>query len=658
MKIGIFTDTYLPDVNGVVTSVELLRKKLEENGHDAYVICTYKGINKVKKEGKIIRLPGVEVKKLYGYALTSPLHFLYIEELRELNLDIIHAETEFGVGIFANIVASTLNLPLVRTYHTTYEDYTHYLNFINSKTLDKGLKKLVVKWSKLYCNNCVKLITPSKKTRDMLVSYGVTTPINIIPTGIELNKFKKENIDFDKVKKIRNEFNVNEDDRLLIFVGRIAKEKSIDEIIKAFKKVKEDHLSVKLLIVGDGPLLNDLKELVNDLDLNDYIKFAGKKPFVDIPLYYYASDGFISASTSETQGMTYIEALACGLIVLAHFDEVLDDIVKEDINGFYFNSIDDIYKMIVKFNNLDIDTYMKMKENAYNSILEYDSDKFAFDSINLYKEAIEDYKHSYIISKTILNDNCVTLILKGYDGLEEKLIVSLDTYYELGLRNASKMSKFNFDILKKMEVFPISYMSALRKLANKDYSIKEMRDYLKYKYDLNDYMLDIIINKLCEKHLLDDYRYATSKINSFRANFYSRKNMINKLEKSGISKEIIDKCLANEEDNELNNALKLANKYLNSIKNKSLSAKKKAIIAKLLNAGFSYDVANEALSYLDFSDSVLEENDILRKEASKALKKYERKYKGTDLRNKIYMSLASKGFSYDNIYALINEMEL
>ena len=657
MKIGIFTDTYLPDVNGVVTSVELLRKILEENGHDAYVICTYKGINKVKKEGKIIRLPGVEIKKLYGYALTSPLHFLYIEELRSLNLDIIHAETEFGVGIFANIVASTLNLPLVRTYHTTYEDYTHYLNFINSKTLDKGLKKLVVKWSKLYCNNCVKLITPSKKTKDMLISYGVTTPIDIIPTGIELKAFRKENIDLARVKEIKSELNILADEKLLIYVGRIAKEKSIDKIIDAFKDVKKNGLKVKLLIVGDGPILNDLKKMVSDYALDDYVKFVGKKPFFEIPVYYHASDGFISASTSETQGMTYIEALASGLVVLAHYDEVLDDIVKENVNGFYFNN-DDIYNTILKFDNLNDDVYQKMKENAVNSILDYDSDKFGSDSINLYKQAIEDYKYSYIISKTILNDNCVTLILKGFDGNEEKLVVSLDSYYELGLRNASKISKFNFDILKKMEVFPISYKSCLRKLTNRDYSIKEMSDYLKYKFNLNDIQIKMIIDKLCEKHLLDDYRYAAGKINSFRANFYSRKSMINKLEKAGISKEIIDKCLINEEDNEFNNAFKLANKYMGLVKNKSLNMKKKTIVAKLVNAGFSSDVANDVINALDFSLCILEENDILRKEALKALKKYERKYSGTDLRNKIYMSLASKGFSYDNIYALINEMEL
>ena len=657
MKIGIFTDTYLPDVNGVVTSVELLRKKLEDNGHDAYVICTYKGINKIKKEGKTIRLPGVEIKKLYGYALTSPLHFLYIDELKKLNLDIIHAETEFGVGIFANIVASTLNLPLVRTYHTTYEDYTHYLNFVNSKTLDKGLKKLVVKWSKLYCDNCVKLITPSKKTRDMLISYGVTTPINIIPTGIELKAFRKENVDLDKANLIRRELNILDDEKLLIYVGRIAKEKSIDKIINAFKEVKKNNLKIKLLIVGDGPMLKDLKEMVNDFALEDYIKFIGKKPFNEIPIYYQASDAFISASTSETQGMTYIEALASGLVVLAHYDEVLDDIVKENVNGFYFNN-DDIYETIVKFNNLDEFAYQKMKENAVNSILDYDSDKFGIDSINLYKEAIEDYKFSYIISKTLLNDECVTLILKGLDGKEEKLVLSLDFYYSLGLRNTSKISRFNFYILKKMEVLPLAYNSCLRKLTNKDYSIKEMSDYLKYKCNLNDIQIKMLIDKLCEKHLLDDYRYATSKINSFRANFYSHKNIINKLKNAGVDEEIIDKCLIIDDDNEFNNALKLANKYLYSIKNKSLNMKKKTIVAKLINVGFSSDIASKVIDVLDFSDSILQENDILRKEAFKALKKYKRKYSGTDLRNKIYMSLASKGFSYDNIYALINEMEL
>ena len=656
MRIGIFTDTYLPDINGVVSSVELLRKKLEDNGHDAYVICTYKGHTKVKKEGKIIRLPGIEIKQLYGYALASPLHFLYIDELRSLNLDLIHAETEFGVGIFANIVASNLGLPLVRTYHTTYEDYTHYVNFINSKTLDKGLKKLVVSWSKLYCDNCVKLITPSKKTMEMLTSYGVKTPIDIIPTGVELDRFKDENIDFEKVKEIRNEVNLKDNEKLLVFVGRIAQEKSIDSIINAFKKVKENNLALKLMIIGDGPSLNELKELSSSLELNDYIYFMGKKPFAEVANYYKAADGFISASTSETQGMTYIEALASGLMVLAHYDEVLEDIVKEGENGYFFK--DDVYNAIEKFESLSKEELETKKEKCISSITQYDAETFGKESIRIYNEAIEEYKESYSIIKTTLKDNCVLLTLLSFSGEQEKLTIALDAYSALGLRKNSRFSKLNYSFFKELEIYPIAYRACLKRLANSDYSIKEMYDYLYHKYELNYHQAKLIIDLLIEKGLLDDYRYALSKVTSFKANFYSRRKMSQKLIQAGINQETINNVLVDEKDNDLLACKKKAEKYLRSITNKSYNAKKTAIMAKLLNDGFDYELSKQAMSTLDFSNSILQEKELIRKEANKALKKYERKFKDTQLRNKVYLYLASKGFVSDDIYALINEMEL
>ena len=656
MRVGIFTDTYLPDINGVVSSVELLRKQLEKNGHDAYVICTYKGINKVKIEGKIIRLPGVEIKKLYGYAITSPVHFLFIEELKKLKLDIIHAETEFGVGIFANIVASTLNLPLVRTYHTTYEDYTHYVNFINSRRLDKGLKKLVVGWSKLYCDNCVKLITPSKKTMEMLTSYGVKTPIDIVPTGVELNRFKDENTDFDEVYRIQSMVNLNEDEKLLVFVGRIAKEKSIDEIIKAFSLVKENNLKVKLMIVGGGPSLEELKSLTKHLNLEKYIYFMGKQPFDEVVNYYKAADGFISASTSETQGMTYIEALSSGLVVLARHDEVLEDLIKENKNGYFFDK--DIYEAIEKFDSLSKDELNNMKEVCMVSVDCYDADTFGTSSIRIYEEALEDYKYSYVIEKTTLKDNCVELTLRDFNDNNEKLTISMDTYANMGLRKNSRFSKLNFNVLKEMEVYALAYRSCLKRLANSDYSIEMMYSYLYRKYELNRDRASLIIDELIEKGLLDDYRYASGKVNSLRANLYSKKKMAIKLAHDGVSDEIIDRVLVVQDNDELALAIKKANKYLNIITNKSYNAKKTAIMGKLLNDGFEYNICKEAMSSLDFSTSLLQEKEIIRKEANKALKKYSRKYTGTDLRNHIYLSLAYKGFGYDDIYALINEMEL
>lgn len=658
MNIAIFTDTYLPDINGVVSSVELLRKKLEELGNNVYVICTYKGVAKIKREGNIIRLPGVEIKKLYGYALSTPLHFLFIDELKELNIDIIHAETEFGVGIFANIVASTLNIPLVRTYHTTYEDYTHYINPFNSRRLDKSLKDFVVAVSKAYGNHCVKLISPSTKTAKMLKSYGIISEINIIPTGIELDRFDAKNIDFNEVNKIRSELDLKDDEKLLLFVGRIAEEKSIDRIIKAFKKVKENSLKIRLLIVGDGPSLNDLKELTNELDLNDYITFAGKKPFNMVPNYYHSANGFISASTSETQGMTYIEALASGLVVLANHDDVLTDLIIEGKNGYFFKTDDEIYDAICKLANLNEKEYEEMSLYAKESVKKYDANKFGEDSLALYKEAIEDYKYSYIIKKTSLKDDCVVLTLESFDKKEEKLALSLDDYYANGFRNSSKITKLVYDSLKKKENLTLAYNACLKRLANKDYSIKQIKDYLYSKYELTEEEVNEIINKLNEYDLLDDYRFALNKVSSFQNNFYSTKAMKQKLRKLGISDEIIEKAVKDKDDLELTNAKHMANKYLKTIKNKSLNMKKQLIYSKLINSGFSSEVVNEAMSVLDFSESVVMEKEILLKEAIKAKKKYEKKYEGTELRNRVYLSLVSKGFSYDNIYAIINEMEL
>ena len=138
MRIGLFSDTYLPDINGVATSVETLRKVLEENGHHVYVIANHKGLINLKREGNVLRLPGIELKWLYGYSMSSPLQLKAKDEIKAMNLDVIHVHTEFGVGIFGRLIAKELNIPLVSTYHTMYEDYTHYLNIFDIEIVEKA----------------------------------------------------------------------------------------------------------------------------------------------------------------------------------------------------------------------------------------------------------------------------------------------------------------------------------------------------------------------------------------------------------------------------------------------------------------------------------------------------------------------------------------
>ena len=390
MKIGLFTDTYLPNINGVVTSVEMTRKKLEELNHEVYVFCSHPGLLHIKQEDKIISLPGIELKKLYGYSLAHPVHPLMMEKIRELHLDVIHCHTEFGVGLFGVYCAKFLHIPLVKTYHTTYEDYTHYINPFEIETLDHGLKYAINKISKFSGNDCTRLISPSLKTKDLLLSYGISTPIDIIPTGIEIKRFSKSFKDKDILKQAKQEMSSN-DKMIFLYVGRIAQEKSLDMLIDAFKMVKENNLKAKLCIIGKGPQEQEIINTIDNEQLNEYISFLGSKPNDQIPAYYQSADCFISASTSETQGLTYIEALSSGLLVLGRDDEVVKDLVNDNENGFIFDNGKQLYEKINIVLNLDKDKLKQMKENALNSAKEYDADLFVEKILDTYTKAMNDY---------------------------------------------------------------------------------------------------------------------------------------------------------------------------------------------------------------------------------------------------------------------------
>ncbi len=658
MRIGLFSDTYLPDVNGVVSSVELLRKKLSEEGHEVYVICTHPGLIKVEKEGNIIRLPGIEFKKLYGYAIASPVHYFLIDDIEKLNLDIIHVHTEFGVGIFAQMCADKLHIPLVRTYHTTYEDYTHYVNFLGLDSIDKAAKKIIANLSKMFGNNCMRLISPSAKTKEMLLRYGIKTPIEIIPTGTELALFNNDNTSLERKLAIRQECGIKDDEKLMLYVGRIAQEKSLDLVIRSFKKVKEKGLKVKLAVIGGGPDLENLEKMAKDEGVDDLIYFGNKRPFKEVPDYYHSADAFISASTTETQGMTYVEAMSSGLVIFARRDECLEELLFEDETGFYFDDEDELVAKIEKFLALDKDTYLKMSARSKEITKVYDADLFAEKILKLYKEAISEYHRYYLITKTKLKDDHVVLELENSYHQSEKLIVSLDDFYENGLRKNDKIKISLFDTLKDKEEEVIAYKAALNKLALKDHTIKQMYDYLTKKFeDLSIEKINKIIDRLIERGLLDDAKYANNHIEGFEAKLLSSRHMINMLRKDGVSPDIIKETVLEDDDKEFKKASKLALKYQGSIHNKSFKMKKQMILKKLMNEGYTYDIAMKAIDTLDFSNDIISESEVIRKEAKKTKSRYERTLNGTDLRNRVYHTLASKGFSSENIYAILSEME-
>ena len=276
MRIGLFSDTYLPDINGVVTSIETLRLELVSQGHEVFVVANHSSLLSLKYENNLLLLPGIELKFLFDYNMSGPINFTAMEVVKGMNLDVIHVHTEFGVGIFARICARTLNIPLVYTYHTTYEDYTHYVNFFHSKAFDKVAKRAVASLSKMLANPASILITPSLKTKKMLQGYGIDRPMHVIPTGINLERFDASELLAHQRKLIRHNYQIPESAKVFIFVGRIAEEKNIQLVLNAFEKLVTDNTDLYLLIVGAGPDSEKVNNWISEHGLNQQIISTGR----------------------------------------------------------------------------------------------------------------------------------------------------------------------------------------------------------------------------------------------------------------------------------------------------------------------------------------------------------------------------------------------
>lgn len=658
MRVGLFTDTYSPEINGVVSSIVLLQNELEKHGHEVFVVTTGNNLFETEIQGNIMRLPGIEIKKLYGYVMTSPIHFAAMNVIDQMHLDLIHAHTEFGVGIFARLVARRLNIPLVSTYHTTYEDYTHYVNPINSKTVDQLAKKAVANLSRMYGTTCVEMISPSEKTKEMLLRYGIKTPINVIPTGIDLERFDRENTPLERIQEIRKEANLQDDEALVVFVGRIAKEKAIDIPIKGFKRIKENRFKAKLLIVGDGPQMNELVNLVHQLDLDDIVLFAGKKPAQEIPAYYHAANAFVSASLTETQGMTFIEALASGLPVFARPDDVLEGLVETGRTGYLFNSSDEFADMLMNYLSMSELEKEKMALSCIEQVKCYDSRIFYQNVMQMYVRAIEVFSNFYEITEIKGKNDYAEITLENSQE-ELNVLVSLDTCLKENLRKGNKVSRTQVEQLFLEEKGVKGYQACLKKLAAKDRTRKEMYDFLTQKTELDIASINRIIEKLEEKGYINDLKYTHSAVTSMKALLQGERKIVKELKKKGISVEMINEVmvLLKDDESELNNAISAAEKYQVTIHEKSVRKKKQMIYQKLFNRGFSTEMIDEAVSHLNFLEEENDELDVLRKTAIKAKKRYSNRYKGVKCRNLVFRYCSAQGFKLEDIYLVLSEME-
>lgn len=341
MKIGIFADVYDPQINGVTTSIRMLRSGLIRQGHEVYVFTT-SNPRAPKVEPGVFRIPSVPFVSANRIGLLY--HPKVARVVRNIGLDVVHTHTEFSLGVFGRHLAKTLDLPHVHTMHTKYEDYTHYL--VKIGMLKPMAKSVARKISGAFCNCADAVIVPTEKCRDMLLDYGVTRDISVVPTGIELKRFTRPLE--ENTGEVRSELGLKSDDKVIIYVGRISEEKSIDEVFIALKDYLTANRNVKLVLIGDGPDRERLQALAEQLGIAPMIIFAGSRKWDNIGAYYRAGDVFVSASQSETQGITYLEALASGVPVVAKDDPCIQGIVENGVNGYRIGCMDDLTEYVNK----------------------------------------------------------------------------------------------------------------------------------------------------------------------------------------------------------------------------------------------------------------------------------------------------------------------
>lgn len=349
MKILITTDLFLPSVNGVVTSVLSLVHGLEARGHEVRIL-TLSDTSRARTEGNVTYLPSVGLGQLYpGVRISGIYPPGIVRGLIDWHPDVVHSQCEFSTFAAARTVARRCGVPLVHTYHTVYEDYTHYF----SPSVSMG-RAMAANFTRHVVNRTDAVIAPTEKVSRLLKSYGVSVPVAVIPTGLELENAPQtgENTSYrasartlgntsDEVSEqasdqasddLRRRLGIPAGRRVLVSLGRLAEEKNIPELFRLL-----DTPSLRdavLLLVGDGPYRAELERLARQLRLDGRVIFAGMVSHAQVWDYYRLGDVFVNASGSETQGLTYIEAMAAGLAVVCRADPCVEGLIENGVTGF------------------------------------------------------------------------------------------------------------------------------------------------------------------------------------------------------------------------------------------------------------------------------------------------------------------------------------
>ncbi len=377
LSIAMFSDSALPILNGVSVSIDGLVRELRAQGHSVFLFTSAHPKYK-DPEPNTYRFRAVETPWTKGYPLAIPPFYRTLRRFRRHEFDIVHTHTPFTVGFVGLRWAESHGLPVVSTYHTLYDRYAHYIPFAPRRYV----RFKIAKHTNWYYNRVGHVIVPSEAAYKWLRRHSVHTPASIIPTGAPSRSFHDRS-------ETRQKLGIRPDQKVLLYVGRLAKEKNLDVLFHMAEQVFRQDPTTTLWLVGDGPYRSECLALVRKLGIGDRVRFAGFVPRDEVDQYYAAADLFVFASVSETQGLVVQEAGAHGLPAVVVASGGAGEAVQDGVNGIAVRNDPMELANAVMLALHDEALYLRMSNEATRAVRGYGAQEMAAQVLQVYQRTLE-----------------------------------------------------------------------------------------------------------------------------------------------------------------------------------------------------------------------------------------------------------------------------
>ncbi|GKH47160.1 MULTISPECIES: glycosyltransferase [Anaerotruncus] len=395
MRVALFTETYLPHVNGVVTHVKSLKDGLEQLGHEVLIVTADASARRHYVSDGVLHCPAHTSKRFYGYGVAMPLSTTRLKYVYQFRPDVIHIHNEFGIGLSGMMIAKVLRVALVYTLHTMYDEYIYY---IAPQPLVPAATKFSHQYTKLFAKLAQEVTGPSKKCEEYFRKAGVYKPVNVIPNPVDLDMFDPGKIPEEKKNAFREKFGYQHGETVGLFVGRLGREKSVDLLLDYWKKTIRPEENIRLLVIGDGPCREELEEQAVRLGITDMVTFAGKVLHTDMPPYVGTCDFYITASTSDTDSISMLEGMAMGLPVLQIIDPLNEGQVRDGVNGYIFHDAKDMADKIRMLKTMPADRLSALRASARRSVQQSGAVNLAEYVLKVYNTALHKKRRSRLMA--------------------------------------------------------------------------------------------------------------------------------------------------------------------------------------------------------------------------------------------------------------------